>query len=106
MAGVTIHVTLNDAEVRAALNRLLAAGRDMTPLMRDIGEHLLNTTRERFVSQQAPDGTKNRKNKASIAMVAGVSVRSLWGSTSVREPTKQTNRGRGGAISPTDMKQT
>ena len=26
-------------------------------------------------------------------MVAGVSVRSLWGSTSVREPTKQTNRG-------------
>ena len=42
---------------------------------------------------------KNRKNQASIAMVAGVSVRSLWGSTSVREPTKQTNRGRGGAIS-------
>ena len=25
--------------------------------MRDIGEHLLNTTRERFSSQTAPDGT-------------------------------------------------
>ena len=29
----------------------------MTPLMRDIGEHLLNTTRERFVDQSAPEGT-------------------------------------------------
>ena len=42
---------------------------------------------------------KDRKNKASIAMVTGVSVRSLSGSMSVREPTKQTNRGRGDAIS-------
>ena len=39
---------------------------------------------------------KDRKNKASIAMVAGVSVRWSWGSMSVRE---QTNRGRGDAIS-------
>jgi len=39
---------------------------------------------------------KDRQNKALIAMVAGVSVRSLWGSTSVREPT---NRGRGDAMS-------
>ena len=35
-------------------------------------------------------------DKASIAMVAGVSVRWSWGSMSVRE---QTNRGRGDAIS-------
>ena len=39
---------------------------------------------------------EDRKNKASIAMVAGVSVRSLSGSKSVRE---LTNRGRDGAIS-------
>ena len=32
-------------------------------------------------------------------MVAGVSVRSLSGSASVREPTSRTNRGRGDAIS-------
>ena len=56
MAGVHICIELDD-EVRAAHNRLIAAGRDMTPLMRDIGEHLLSTTRERFVSQKAPDGT-------------------------------------------------
>ena len=57
MTGVRIRVEVDDRQVRAALNRLLAAGRDMTPFMRDIGEHLLNTTRERFVDQQAPDGT-------------------------------------------------
>ena len=42
---------------------------------------------------------KDRKKKASIVMVAGVSVRSLSGSTSVREPIKQTNRCRCDAIS-------
>ena len=57
MAGVRIRITLDDAEVRTALNRLLRAGRDMTPLMRDIGEHLLTTTRERFADETAPDGT-------------------------------------------------
>ena len=57
MTGVRIRVELDDDEVRAALNRLIAAGSDMTPLMRDIGEHLLSTTRERFRSQSAPDGT-------------------------------------------------
>ena len=42
---------------------------------------------------------EDRKNNASIAMVAGVSVRSLSGSPTVREPIKQTNRGRGEATS-------
>ena len=56
MAGASIEVTFDDAKVLEAINRLLAASRDLTPLMRDIGEHLLNTTRERFVSQTAPDG--------------------------------------------------
>ena len=45
MAGATIEITVDDAEVRAALAKLNAAAKDMTPLMEDIGEHLLNTTR-------------------------------------------------------------
>lgn len=57
MTGVRIRVELDDDEVRAAFDRLIAAVHDMTPLMRDIGEHLLSTTRERFRSQKAPDGT-------------------------------------------------
>lgn len=57
MAGVRINIEFEDSEIRTAMNRLLAAGQDMTPLMRDIGEHLLNTTRERFSDETAPDGT-------------------------------------------------
>ena len=57
-------------------------------------------TRDMTVSQAAKRRfPKDRKNKASIVMVAGISVRSLSGSTSVRAPTNRTNRGRGDAIS-------
>ena len=82
MAGVRIHVTLDDAPVRDALDRLSRASTDLTPLMRDIGEHLLNTTRERFVEQKAPDGTpwaplsettkkRKRRNKGKILTERG-----------------------------------
>ena len=59
-------------EVRRRLDSLVRDGRDATPLMRDIGEHLLNTTRDRFDSQTDPDGnpwaplsddTKRRKKR-------------------------------------------
>ena len=48
---------------------------------------------------------KDRKNNASIAMVAGVSVRSLWGSMSVREQTNaDESRSRRGDFGPANMK--
>lgn len=56
MAGATMKVTVDAAAVAEALNRATARARDMTPLMRDIGERLLHTTRERFVSHSAPTG--------------------------------------------------
>ena len=78
-----IRVEWDDLQIRASLDRLIAAGTDMTPLMRDIGEHLLNTTRERFVDQKAPDGTpwaplapatkqRKKKNKDKILTESGV----------------------------------
>ena len=57
MAGASIEVTFDDAEVLKAINRLVASGKDLTPAMRDIGEHLLKTTQQRFFDEQAPDGT-------------------------------------------------
>ena len=39
------------------MNRALAACRDLTPAMADIGESLLNSTRDRFRTQTAPDGS-------------------------------------------------
>lgn len=57
MAGVSFGLTFDDDEAVVAFNRLVAAGTDLTPLMRDIGEHLLRTTRDRFADEKAPDGT-------------------------------------------------
>ena len=57
MAGVTIRVEFDDAEVRRALDRLAKAGADLTPAMREIGEVLESSAKERFVDQASPDGT-------------------------------------------------
>lgn len=51
-----INIELDDAEVLHAFNALRRASGDLTPAMRDIGEALLNSTRERFNSQTDPDG--------------------------------------------------
>ena len=82
MAGVTIRVEFDDGEVRRALDRLARAGTDLAPTMRDIGEHLLNSTRKRFSDQQSPDGTpwapltektkaRKKRNKDKILTRAG-----------------------------------
>ena len=72
MAGASIHVEFDDAEVRRALGRLQAAGTDLRPAMQDIGEHLLNATRGRFHDEEDPEGhpwaplrpaTKKRKKR-------------------------------------------
>ena len=57
MAGVTLRITLDAAEAQAALDRLAAAGHDLTRPMREIGEALLSSARERFRGEVAPDGT-------------------------------------------------
>ena len=51
-----IDITLEDTQVVTAINRMIQAGKDLTPVLRDIGEHLLNTTRQRFDVEQAPGG--------------------------------------------------
>lgn len=82
MAGARITVEFDDAEVRAALDRLLKAGTDFTPAMQDIGEHLVNTTKQRFFDEEGPDGTpwaplspvtrqRKRKNAGKILTEEG-----------------------------------
>ena len=73
MAGAKITIEpLGLDEVRETLGRMADAGQDLTPAMRDIGEHLLRTTRDRFRTERDPDGaqwqpltdaTKKRKRK-------------------------------------------
>ncbi|MFD1914123.1 phage virion morphogenesis protein [Halodurantibacterium flavum] len=47
---------INEREVEAALKRIGEALTDMTPVMQDIGELLVFSTKERFVAGVSPDG--------------------------------------------------
>lgn len=67
-----IKIEVQDAELQRALQALIDTGRDLTPVMADIGEAMLNSTRQRFSDQVSPQGedwsplshvTKARKKK-------------------------------------------
>ncbi len=51
-----INIQLDDRRLRRALAETIEAGRDLSPAMRNIGELLLNSTRERFDTQRSPEG--------------------------------------------------
>lgn len=55
MSGFEIEITIRE-DVTAALRRLIDAGTDMTPAMKDIAGHLADETRERFETGRGPDG--------------------------------------------------
>ena len=56
MAGVIIRVAFDDREVRDALERLARAGADLAPAMREIGDVLTSSAKDRFRDERAPDG--------------------------------------------------
>ena len=77
-----IDIDIDDGAIAAAMNRALIAARDLTPVMRDIGESLLNSTRDRFTSQTAPDGSdwaklsdeykaRKKRNRGKIGTLRG-----------------------------------
>jgi len=51
-----IAIVVNLGEAQAGLDRLASALDDMTPIMRDIGEYMIEATRERFRTGTGPDG--------------------------------------------------
>jgi phage virion morphogenesis protein len=60
MAGASLDIQLeisNMQAVKAAFEGLQARLADLTPVFEDIGDAMLNVTRERFNTQTAPDGT-------------------------------------------------
>ena len=57
MAGVTLTATFDDGAVLESLDRLAAAFSDTRPLLRTIGAYGLDSTRLRFQSESAPDGS-------------------------------------------------
>ena len=47
---------IDDAAAVAALRKLQERGENLAPLLRSVGELLLNSTRARFDSQESPEG--------------------------------------------------
>ena len=54
---MSIKVSINDAELRPALEALQDAMGNLDPALRQIGEYLVDSTRQRFQTESAPDGS-------------------------------------------------
>ena len=57
MAGAFLEIHINDRQLQGGLRALQARLSDLRPVFQDLGEALLNSTRERFTTQRAPDGS-------------------------------------------------
>jgi len=53
-----LQLVIDDADVRAGLNRIAEAGGDIRPAQEDIGAYLVTSTQRRFERETAPDGAK------------------------------------------------
>ncbi|HET6545712.1 MAG TPA: phage virion morphogenesis protein [Rhodanobacteraceae bacterium] len=59
MAGTQVSITVDDAEVQAALTRIAAFGATtMRETLVDVGESVLNSTRDRARREESPDGVR------------------------------------------------
>jgi phage virion morphogenesis protein len=60
--GIQFSIRYDDAAVRSAITGLIDLGRDPAPVMRDLAMYGEASTRERFETQTAPDGTPWKKS--------------------------------------------
>lgn len=58
-------IQIDDAAIAATLNRLQAAGQNLTPILKAIGEGVMERTKRRFGSTTGPDGVPWRANARS-----------------------------------------
>ena len=58
-------IQFNAGRSRAALREAIAQLEDMTPVYRDIGEYMIEATRQRFVRGVGPDGKAWARKRAS-----------------------------------------
>ncbi len=59
-----MEIRIEKDEITPALNRLLKASNNLSPVFRDIANSMLDSTKQRFGKGVAPDGTKWAKNSA------------------------------------------
>jgi phage virion morphogenesis protein len=56
MAGVQVGITIEDEDVKRAIQRLVAKSMDLKPALTEIGASLLTSTQRRFEDKKSPDG--------------------------------------------------
>lgn len=101
MAGTTIEIDLDDAEVRRALEKLIDRGRRLRPALLEIGEHMQRSVDERFRAERDPDGREwpalsgftqaNKPNNAILTERGNLrrSINYRVGDTSVEQGTNE-----------------
>lgn len=63
-----IEITIDDKDLRDALDRLTKRVQDLSPVMHDIGQELMHRARRRFETSTAPDGTPWKPNAPSTIL--------------------------------------
>lgn len=99
MAGANL--ILDDSEVRTALGKMQQAGSDLRPALREIGEYLDLSTRQRFDNERDPDGNRWEPLSDTTlrnAMLRGVSRSKSSKRRSLRARGGGTKRGAVGAL--------
>ncbi len=71
MAGASFEVIFDDSQVIDALDRLRAAGEDASPLMARLGQYGVDSTRRRFFTETAPDGSRWKDLNPAYAELKG-----------------------------------
>lgn len=97
MAGAndSITIEIDNREIRDGLRALETKLGDLRPVFRDIGEALLNSTRERFNTQTAPDGSpwaqlspdykKRKKKHADLILTLNGYLRGTLGYSATKD---------------------
>ncbi|MBX3447513.1 MAG: phage virion morphogenesis protein [Parvibaculaceae bacterium] len=87
MSGASIVIDIDDAEISAAIQRVIDAGLDPQPLWDDIGASMVVSTQQRFLAEKDPQyrfwkrhapSTKRRRGPfATILRLANILFRSI-----------------------------
>ncbi|MDP2786618.1 MAG: phage virion morphogenesis protein [Pseudomonadota bacterium] len=73
-----IEIKIEDGLAIAALNRLAARASNLSPALHDVGEHLLVTTKRRFETGTAPDGSRWAPNSQATLLAHLGSRSGVW----------------------------
>lgn len=67
MSGVSLEIEAQGLDIaQHAMQQLIDAGNDLSPVMDDFGAYLASITTERFDSETAPDGTPWQQSERAL----------------------------------------